>query len=76
MLGTSVKTIITTEDKGLFVKSLSKINVKTPKSFTVHSFDEGIKASKKIHKDGIIHLFAPLNKRELQLLNQIKRNEL
>lgn len=48
VLGTSVETIITTEDKGLFVNSLSKINVKTPKSFTIHSFDEGIKASKKI----------------------------
>ncbi|MFH1439254.1 MAG: carbamoyl-phosphate synthase (glutamine-hydrolyzing) large subunit [Candidatus Woesearchaeota archaeon] len=48
VLGTAVDKIIATEDKGLFAKELSKINVKTPKSITVCSIEEGIIAGEKI----------------------------
>lgn len=48
VLGTSVKTIIDTEDRDLFVQRLKKIDLKTPKSFAVTSLKEGINASEKI----------------------------
>ncbi|MBT4824233.1 carbamoyl-phosphate synthase (glutamine-hydrolyzing) large subunit [Candidatus Woesearchaeota archaeon] len=48
VLGTPIKTIITSEDKGLFAEALTKINVKTPRSITVYNLDEGIAAAKKI----------------------------
>lgn len=48
VLGTSVDSIITAEDKGLFVKALEEINVKTPRSYTIHTIEEGLKAADKI----------------------------
>lgn len=48
VLGTPIETVETTEDKGLFTESLGKINVKVPKSITVHTVAEGIKAAEKI----------------------------
>ena len=35
-----------------------------------------IKASEKMHKDGISRLFAPFNKRELTYFNQKNKNAL
>ena len=48
VLGTPVSTIIITEDKGLFVKALDEINVKTPKSVTISNVADGIIAGEKI----------------------------
>lgn len=48
VLGTSVETIIETEDRELFVKKLKKLNLDTPKSIPVTSIREGLKASKII----------------------------
>ncbi len=48
VLGTQVKAIISTEDRALFVKTLSEINLKTPKGFAVTSFEEAMTAAEKI----------------------------
>lgn len=48
VLGTSVDTIINTEDRDLFVKELNKINVKTPKSFAVTNITDALIAAAKI----------------------------
>ena len=48
VLGTSVQTIIDTEDRNLFKKRLSEINVKVPESKAVATVNEGLKAAKKI----------------------------
>lgn len=48
VLGTSVATIKTTEDRELFKKSLNKIKVKTAKSVAVYSVSEAIAAAKVI----------------------------
>jgi len=48
VLGTSVKTIMDTEDRDLFIKRLDEINVKTPKSKAVNSVKEGLSAAEKI----------------------------
>ena len=48
VLGTSVETIIETEDREKFNKSLDSINVKVPKSFPVTSKEAALKAAKKI----------------------------
>ncbi|MBI2208786.1 carbamoyl-phosphate synthase (glutamine-hydrolyzing) large subunit [Candidatus Woesearchaeota archaeon] len=48
VLGTSVQTIIDTEDRNLFKKRLSEINVKVPESKAVGTVNEGLKAAKKI----------------------------
>ncbi|MCF7861359.1 carbamoyl-phosphate synthase large subunit [Candidatus Woesearchaeota archaeon] len=45
VLGTQVETIRTTEDRDLFVKSLSKINAKTPLSKAVETVEEACKAA-------------------------------
>lgn len=43
VLGTSVKTIIETEDRQLFVEKLKNLNLNTPKSIPVTSVREGLK---------------------------------
>ncbi|MBT4541208.1 carbamoyl-phosphate synthase (glutamine-hydrolyzing) large subunit [Candidatus Woesearchaeota archaeon] len=48
VLGTPIKTIITSEDKGLFVEALKKINIKTPKSIAVYNIEDGVIAAKEI----------------------------
>lgn len=48
VLGTQAKSIIATEDRGLFIKSLNEIGVKTPKSSAAHSVDEAVSASHTI----------------------------
>jgi carbamoyl-phosphate synthase large subunit len=48
ILGTPIKTIIKTEDKGLFAKELSRLDVRVPTSITVSNIDDGIVAAKKI----------------------------
>jgi len=48
VLGTSVQTIMDTEDRDLFVKKLSEINVKFPESKAVNNTDEALKAAEKI----------------------------
>ncbi len=48
VLGTPVKVIKTTEDRELFKKALSQINVKTANSLAVYSVAEALSAAKKI----------------------------
>ncbi len=48
VLGTPVSAIVITEDKGLFVEALEKIDVKTPRSITISNVTDGIAAAKKI----------------------------
>ena len=48
VLGTSVQTIINTEDRHLFIKKLKSLGLNTPKSIPVTSVKAGLEASKKI----------------------------
>lgn len=48
VLGTSVETIIDTEDRLLFAQRVKEIGLKVPKSQTVESIDEAIKAAAEI----------------------------
>ena len=48
VLGTPVKTIRDTEDRGLFVKRLSEIGVKTARSRATNTHSEAIKAARQI----------------------------
>ena len=48
VLGTSVEAIMNTEDRDLFVKKLSEINLKTPVSQAVESMDDALAAARKI----------------------------
>lgn len=48
ILGTSVRAIIDTEDRELFVKKLEEINISTPKSFAVSNTNEALEASEKL----------------------------
>jgi carbamoyl-phosphate synthase large subunit len=48
VLGTSVRTIKDTEDRSLFKKKLSEINVKVPDSKAITDIDEGIKVANEI----------------------------
>ncbi|WP_185858289.1 carbamoyl-phosphate synthase (glutamine-hydrolyzing) large subunit [Blattabacterium cuenoti] len=48
VLGTPMESIINSEDRDLFRKKLTHINIKTAKSFVVHSIDEAISYSMDI----------------------------
>lgn len=48
VLGTSVESIMITEDRDLFVKKLNEINAKTPVSQAVENYDDAIQAAKHI----------------------------
>ncbi|WP_185860471.1 carbamoyl-phosphate synthase (glutamine-hydrolyzing) large subunit [Blattabacterium cuenoti] len=48
VLGTSVESIIHSEDRNLFRNRLTHINIKTAKSFVVHSMDDAISYSLEI----------------------------
>ncbi len=48
VLGTSVTTIMETEDRDLFVKKLNQIAVKTPVSRAVESIEDALEAAKEI----------------------------
>jgi carbamoyl-phosphate synthase large subunit len=48
VLGTSVSSIMDTEDRELFVKKLDEIGIKTPRSVAVTSVDEALKAAEKL----------------------------
>jgi len=48
VLGTPIETIERTEDRDLFNKELTKIDVKMPRSFACTSVEESLKAAKKI----------------------------
>ena len=48
VLGTSVDTIMETEDRDLFVKKLDEIEVKTPVSQAVENIEDALKAAQKI----------------------------
>lgn len=48
VLGTSVKSIEATEDRGIFKETLSEIDVKTAKSMATSNLDEAIAAANKI----------------------------
>lgn len=48
VLGTPVKAIIDTEDRGLFVERLNEINAKTPRSIAVNSLGDAAIAAEKI----------------------------
>jgi carbamoyl-phosphate synthase, large subunit len=48
VLGTSVEAIMKTEDRDLFVKSLSEIDAKTPVSQAVETMDDAIAAANRI----------------------------
>jgi len=48
VLGTPVSAIRLTEDRDLFKKELTKINVKTPRSFAVTTVEQALGAAKKI----------------------------
>lgn len=48
VLGTSVDTIMETEDRDLFVKKLDEIDVKTPVSQAVENIDDALKAAQAI----------------------------
>ncbi len=49
VLGTSVDAIMYTEDRDLFVKKLTEIDVKTPVSQAVENMDDAIKAANEIN---------------------------
>ena len=48
VLGTSVDTIMITEDRDLFVKKLNEIDAKTPQSIAVGSLKDAVDAAKEI----------------------------
>ena len=48
VLGTSVETIMNTEDRDLFVKELQKVDLKVPVSHACESMDEAIAAARSI----------------------------
>ncbi len=48
VLGTSVEAIMYTEDRDLFVKKLTEIDIKTPVSQAVENMDDAVAAAKKI----------------------------
>ena len=48
VLGTSVETIMVTEDRDLFVKKLNEINALTPKSKAVETMEDALKAAYEI----------------------------
>nr|QID54868.1 carbamoyl-phosphate synthate large chain [Blattabacterium sp. (Euphyllodromia sp.)] len=48
VLGTSINSIIQSEDRNLFRKKLYSINIKTAKSYIVHTVDKAIHYAKKI----------------------------
>ena len=48
VLGTSVEAIMYTEDRDLFVKKLTEIDIKTPVSQAVENMDDAIQAANKI----------------------------
>ena len=48
VLGTPIKTIEDTEDRELFIKRLSEIGLKTPRSFAVKNVKQALKAADKI----------------------------
>ncbi|MFA6050541.1 MAG: carbamoyl-phosphate synthase (glutamine-hydrolyzing) large subunit [Candidatus Paceibacterota bacterium] len=48
VLGTPVSVIRDTEDRGLFVKCLDKIDVKTARSFAVENIEDALKAAEKL----------------------------
>lgn len=48
VLGTSISSIQLTEDRDLFKKSLTSIDIKSPKSFAVSSVKEALASAKKI----------------------------
>ncbi len=48
VLGTSVDTIINTEDRDLFVTKLNQIDVKVPRSQAVNNVDQAVKVAKEI----------------------------
>ncbi|MFB0566909.1 MAG: carbamoyl-phosphate synthase (glutamine-hydrolyzing) large subunit [Candidatus Aminicenantaceae bacterium] len=48
VLGTSIRAIMECEDRELFVKKLSEIHLKVPRSIAVTSPDEAVKAAEKI----------------------------
>ncbi|MDR2909862.1 MAG: carbamoyl-phosphate synthase (glutamine-hydrolyzing) large subunit [Bacteroidales bacterium] len=48
VLGTSVESIMITEDRDLFVKKLNEINAKTPVSKAVENYDDALKAAQHI----------------------------
>jgi carbamoyl-phosphate synthase large subunit len=54
VLGTPVEAIRNTEDRDLFVKKLSEIDLKVPKSLAAWSLDEAIEAAEKIDYPVII----------------------
>lgn len=48
VMGTSVETIMYTEDRNLFVKKLDEIQLKTPVSQAVENMDDALKAAREI----------------------------
>ncbi|POS84319.1 carbamoyl-phosphate synthase-like protein arginine-specific large chain [Erysiphe pulchra] len=48
VLGTSIKTLETSEDRDLFAKALEEINIPIAKSIAVDSVDEALRAAKEI----------------------------
>jgi len=48
VLGTPVETIINTEDRELFARQLSQINVSTPRSQSARCLDDALQAAEKI----------------------------
>ena len=48
VLGTSVEAIMNTEDRDLFVKKLSEVNLKVPVSHAVESMEDALKAAHEI----------------------------
>lgn len=48
VLGTPIQTIEMTEDRGIFVKKLNEINLKTPRGIATTSVNSALKAAKKI----------------------------
>ena len=48
VMGTSVETIMYTEDRNLFVKKLDEIQLKTPISKAVENMDDALKAAREI----------------------------
>jgi carbamoyl-phosphate synthase large subunit len=48
VLGTSVETIMNTEDRERFIGKLNEINIKTPRSFAVNSVEDAIKRAEEI----------------------------
>lgn len=54
VLGTPIKTLITSEDRDLFAQALKEINIPTAESFACETVDEALSAAARVHYPVIV----------------------